>query len=66
MYGKRRTKRRRAIMLMAVVVTLMVSAARVSEAAPVGTAFTYQGRLMDANSAADGLYDFAFKLYDAN
>jgi hypothetical protein len=28
------------------------------------TAFTYQGRLMDANNPADGLYDFQFKLYD--
>jgi hypothetical protein len=32
----------------------------------MGTVFTYQGRLIDANSAADGLYDFQFKLYDAN
>ena len=38
----------------------------VSAAGPVGTAFTYQGRLIDANNAADGLYDFQFKLYDAN
>lgn len=45
---------------------LMVCVARVSEAAPMGTAFTYQGRLIDANSAADGLYDFQFKLFDAN
>jgi len=30
----------------------------------MGTAFTYQGRLMDSNSTADGLYDFQFKLYD--
>jgi hypothetical protein len=35
-------------------------------AGPVGTAFTYQGRLIDANQAADGLYDFQFKLYDSN
>ncbi len=35
-------------------------------AAPVGTSFTYQGRLIDANSAADGLYDFQFKLYNAS
>jgi len=33
-------------------------------AAPMGTAFTYQGRLMDANEPADGLYDFQFRLYD--
>jgi hypothetical protein len=31
----------------------------------MGTAFTYQGRLIDANEAADGLYDFQFKLYDS-
>jgi hypothetical protein len=30
----------------------------------MGTAITYQGRLLDANSAADGLYDFQFKLFD--
>ena len=40
--------------------------AQVSEAVPMGTAFTYQGRLIDANSAADGLYDLEFSLYDAN
>ncbi len=33
--------------------------------APMGTAFTYQGRLLDAGSPADGLYDFEFKLYRA-
>ncbi len=43
---------------------LMVCPAKVSEAAPMGTAFTYQGRLIDANSPADGLYDFQFKLFD--
>jgi len=37
-----------------------------SRAAPMGTAFTYQGRLIDANNPADGLYDFLFRLYDAN
>jgi hypothetical protein len=34
-------------------------------AEPMGTAFTYQGRLIDANIPADGLYDFQFKLYNA-
>ncbi|MHC4640899.1 MAG: hypothetical protein ACYS32_04585 [Planctomycetota bacterium] len=33
-------------------------------AAPISTAFTYQGRLMDSNSVADGLYDFQFRLFD--
>ncbi|MHC4546427.1 MAG: coiled-coil domain-containing protein [Planctomycetota bacterium] len=36
----------------------------VLEAEPVGTKFTYQGRLIDANNAADGFYDFQFRLYD--
>lgn len=43
---------------------VMVWAANLSEAALVGTAFTYQGRLIDANHAADGEYDFQFGLYD--
>jgi hypothetical protein len=51
--------------ILALALLLMVSTATVSEAAPMGTAFTYQGRLIDANEAADGLYDFQFKLYDA-
>jgi hypothetical protein len=34
-------------------------------AEPTGTAFTYQGRLIDNNSVADGLYDFRFQLYDS-
>ena len=35
-----------------------------AEAAPMGTAWTYQGRLIDANSPADGLYDLQFRLFD--
>jgi hypothetical protein len=46
------------------VLGLMVCKVKVSEAAPMGTAFTYQGRLMDANDPADGLYDLQFKLFD--
>jgi len=33
-------------------------------AAPVGTAFTYQGYLADGGAPADGFYDFQFMLYD--
>jgi hypothetical protein len=43
---------------------LMVSTENVSNAAPMGTAFTHQGRLMDGYTSADGLYDFRFKLFD--
>jgi hypothetical protein len=34
-------------------------------AAPLGTAFTYQGRLASGTGAATGLFDFSFSLYDA-
>jgi N-acetylneuraminic acid mutarotase len=34
-------------------------------AALLGTAFTYQGRLADGGSAANGRYDLKFTLYDA-
>jgi hypothetical protein len=43
---------------------LMVCFAQFSQAAPMGTAFTYQGRLLDANSPAEGIYDAIFVLYD--
>lgn len=34
-------------------------------AAAVGTEFTYQGRLSDGGSTANGVYDYEFKLFDA-
>ena len=34
-------------------------------AVPLGTAFTYQGRLQDGSSPANGTYDLSFALYDA-
>jgi hypothetical protein len=33
--------------------------------APVGSGFTYQGRLVDNNSPANGSYDIQFLLFDA-
>ena len=33
--------------------------------AELGTAFTYQGGLLDGNAAADGVYDLQFRLFDA-
>jgi len=44
--------------------TTAVSQASTDVSVPVGTAFTYQGRLLEANGPADGLYDFQFKLFD--
>ncbi len=35
-------------------------------AAAVGTSFTYQGRLLEGGSPADGTYDFQFALYDVD
>ncbi len=48
---------------MVLILGLMVCQINVSVAAPMGTAFTYQGRLMDANGPADGQYDFEFRLF---
>jgi len=45
---------------------LLASPVELAGAAPMGTAFTYQSRLIDANKPADGLYDLRFRLYDAN
>jgi len=51
-----------------VVLGIALCMAAVSYAAPMGTAFTYQGWLMDKNNnkPADGDHDFEFSLYDAN
>jgi hypothetical protein len=46
------------------VLCFIVFPAGVAVTVPIGTAFTYQGRLIDANETADGLYDFQFRLYD--
>jgi hypothetical protein len=48
-------------MLVTVITTLFYS----THAAPLGTAFTYQGQLNSDGNAATGLYDFSFALYDA-
>jgi hypothetical protein len=46
--------------------TLIVTACCTTAwAAPVGTAFNYQGRLTDGGSPATGQYDLRFTLYDA-
>jgi len=42
---------------------LMIAFVTVSKSAPMGTAWTYQGRLMDVNGPADGKYDFEFRLF---
>ncbi len=57
-------KRKEIAAIVVVVLGLMVSLAQVGKAEPMGTAWTYQGRVLDANGPSDGLYDFQFKLYD--
>lgn len=45
---------------------LLLGPGTASRAEPVGTSFTYQGWIADGNQPANGLYDFQFKLFDAN
>lgn len=47
------------------VITLLVLTTTLALADPLGTAFTYQGRLTDSGGPATGLYDFQFALCDA-
>jgi hypothetical protein len=58
-------KTQQILLILALASLFVVTTATVSEAGPMATAFTYQGRLVDANNAANGLYDFQFKLFDA-
>jgi hypothetical protein len=44
-------------------VFLLFSFSSFSQAAPLGTAFTYQGRLTDGAGPANGIYDFEFQLF---
>jgi hypothetical protein len=48
----------------ALLLTLVVPAAIAQT--PVGTAFTYQGRLIEAGAPATGSYDLEFRVYDAS
>lgn len=48
-----------------IVVMFMLALGGVAVASPMGTAFTYQGRLNFKDVPADGNYDFTFGLYDA-
>ncbi|MDH4238508.1 MAG: hypothetical protein OEW48_02990 [Phycisphaerae bacterium] len=57
-------ERKKTSKIKVVALGLIVCIVASARAVPVGTAWTYQGRLIDANSVADGLYDFEFRLYD--
>ncbi|UCF42274.1 MAG: hypothetical protein JSV99_06585 [Planctomycetota bacterium] len=57
-------KSARVLTILAVALGLVLCLAKVSKALPMGSTFTYQGHLYDANRPANGRYDFQFKLYD--
>ena len=65
LFIKKEKKMKAAKMLTILVLALglMVCLANVSEAALMGTAFTYQGHLYDNNDVANSEYDFQFKLW---
>jgi len=48
-----------------ILMVILVLTVRTVQGAPVGTAFTYQGRLDDNGQAANGVFDFQFRLFDA-
>jgi Alpha galactosidase A len=50
--------------LLVFVSTLLVLETGNMVAAPLGTAFNYQGRLQQSGNPANGLYDFQFSLWD--
>jgi len=60
----RNMKRLNCIQLVVALVSLTVATGKIG-AAPVGTAFTYQGRLTDGTNVANGLYDLQCVLFDA-
>src|SRR5262245_60634046 len=50
---------------MAVAAPLEIRQEAATPLAPVGSAFTYQGRLLESGNPANGSYDFRFGLHDA-
>ena len=46
------------------IIILVTSRYSLSIAEPIGTTFTYEGRFMDGNEPAEGIYDLQFRLYD--
>jgi hypothetical protein len=58
----RKTAMKRSILVLIALTNLVLSPAH---AAPLSTAFTYQGRLTDNGQLANGTYDFQFRLFDA-
>jgi len=55
----------RAILVLALgLILCSAKLSKTSTVEPMGTAFTYQGRLIGGNGPAEGQHDFQFKLFD--
>ena len=54
-----------ALALLSTFTTFYVAQPSTVFAAPLGTAFTYQGRLTDGGNAANGIYDLRLAIFDA-
>lgn len=65
MRGARVTKANQAAVRIAACALAALAAAEQLQAQPLGTAFTYQGRLNDAGAPANGAFDLQLVLYDA-
>jgi len=63
-FWKDRTMKTGSSLLSVCIGLVIVTCGTLLFAEPIGSAFTYQGRLLDDNIAADGLYDMQFRLYD--
>ena len=59
-------KSRRILAILVLALSLMVCSAKVAKAEPIGTAFTYQGFLVDNKKPAEGQYDFQFRLFNTD
>ncbi len=57
---------KKSVLLPVVFTVALASLARFTQAAPLGTAFTYEGHLTSGSNPANGHYDFTFKLFDAS
>jgi hypothetical protein len=65
MFTKRSIIRMFSILLAVLMISGTASARPLDGPPPIGTVFTYQGRLTDGDLPANGTYDFEFKLFDA-
>ena len=58
-------QRKRGFITIGILMVILLLIVGAVQAAPMGTAFTYQGRLDDNGQPANGYFDFQFRLFDA-